>query len=167
MTISEAAERRRILTTQRDTMEIRKDLLNDAMVDGSTLAALEFRIREESDRIRNAETEKKKFEQKLFHLEQYWEQLEAGHEERDRALEWIETLPEGREGTIAFLNGLTDTYVKAFALSITVHDPLHYTVHWFDDTSTDVEMYSNVEDYRCTAAYFDGQRMREKYRRKG
>lgn len=167
VTISEAAERRRILTTQRDTMGIRKDLLNDAMVDGCTLAALAFRIQEESDRIWKTETEKKKFEQRLLHLEQYWEQLEAGHEERDRALEWIETLPEGREGTIAFLNGLTDTYVKAFALSITVHDPLHYTVHWFDDTSTEVEMYSNVEDYRCTAAYFDGQRMREKYRRKG
>ena len=93
--------------------------------------------------------------------------MEAGHEERDRALEWIGTLPKGRDVTVAFLNGLTSTYVKAFALSITVHDPLHYTVHWFDDTSTEVEMYSNVEDYRCTAAYFDGQRMREKYRRKG
>lgn len=167
VTISEAESRRRILTTQRDTLGIRKELLNDAMVDGSTLAALENRIQEESDRIRNAEKEKEKLEQRLSHLESYWEQLEAGHEERDRALEWIETLPEGQEGTVAFLNGLTSAYVKAFALSITVHDPLHYTVHWFDDTSTDVEMYSNVEDYRCTAAYFDGQRMREKYRRKG
>lgn len=167
VTVSEAESRRRILTTQRDTLGIRKELLNDAMVEGSTLAALEVRIQEESDRIRDAEANKEKLEQRLSHLEHYWEQLEAGHEERDRALEWIETLPEGREGTIAFLNGLTSTYVKAFALSITVHDPLHYTVHWFDDTSTDVEMYSNVEDYRCTAAYFDGQRMREKYRRKG
>ena len=167
VTVSEAESRRRILTTQRDTLGIRKELLNDAMVDGSTLAALENRIQEESDRIRNAEKEKEKLEQRLSHLESYWEQLEAGHEERDRALEWIETLPEGQEGTVAFLNGLTSAYVKAFALSITVHDPLHYTVHWFDDTSTDVEMYSNVEDYRCTAAYFDGQRMREKYRRKG
>lgn len=167
VTISEAESRRRILTTQRDTLGIRKELLNDAMVDGGTLAALEVRIQEESDRIRDAEADKEKLEQRLSHLERYWEQLEAGHEERDRALEWIETLPEGQEGTVAFLNGLTSAYVKAFALSITVHDPLHYTVHWFDDTSTDVEMYSNVEDYRCTAAYFDGQRMREKYRRKG
>ena len=167
VTISEAESRRRILTTQRDTLGIRKELLNDAMVDGSTLDALENRIQEESDRIRNAEKEKEKLEQRFSHLESYWEQLEFGHEERDRALEWIETLPEGQEGTVAFLNGLTSAYVKAFALSITVHDPLHYTVHWFDDTSTDVEMYSNVEDYRCTAAYFDGQRMREKYRRKG
>lgn len=167
VTVAEATDRRRILSTQRDTMEIRRDLLNDETVDDRELAALKDRIEGESVRIREAEEDKEKLEQRLTHLERYWEQLEAGHEERDRALEWIGTLPKGREGTIAFLNGLTSTYVKAFALSITVHDPLHYTVHWFDDTRTDVEMYSNVEDYRCTAAYFDGQRMREKYRRKG
>ena len=167
LTISEAADRRRILVTQRDTMEIRKELLNDELVDDSTLAALDTHIGEEAARIQEAEEEKRRLGQRLTHLESYWEQLEAGHGERDKALEWIKTLPEGREGTIAFLNGLTSTYVKAFALSITVHDPLHYTVHWFDDTFTDVEMYSNIEDYRCTAVYFDGQRMREKYRRKG
>ena len=167
VTASEAESRRRVLTTQRDTMESRKELLNDTKVDDGELAALGNRIESESARIREAEEDQKKLEQRLIHLERYWEQLEAGHEERDRALEWIGTLPKGRDGTVAFLNGLTSTYVKAFALSITVHDPLHYTVHWFDDTSTEVEMYSNVEDYRCTAAYFDGQRMREKYRRKG
>ena len=167
LTISEAADRRRILVTQRDTMEIRKELLNDELVDDSTLAALDTHIGEEAARIQEAEEEKRRLGQRLTHLESYWEQLDAGHEEMDKALEWIKTLPEGREGTIAFLNGLTSTYVKAFALSITVHDPLHYTVHWFDDTFTDVEMYSNIEDYRCTAVYFDGQRMREKYRRKG
>lgn len=167
LTISEAADRRRILSTQRDTMEIRRELLNDELVDERELAALKERIEGESARIRESEEDREKLEQRLTHLERYWEQLEAGHEERDRALEWIGTLPKGREGTIAFLNGLTSTYVKAFALSITVYDPLHYTVHWFDDTSTDVEMYSNIEDYRCTAVYFDGQRMREKYRRKG
>ena len=167
VTASEAESRRRVLTTQRDTMEIRKKLLNDTKVDDGELAALGNRIESESARIREAEEDQKKLEQRLIHLERYWEQLEAGHEERDRALEWIGTLPKSRDGTVAFLNGLTSTYVKAFALSITVHDPLHYTVHWFDDTSTDVKMYSNIEDYRCTAVYFDGQRMREKYRRKG
>ena len=167
VTVAEATDRRRILSTQRDTMEIRRDLLNDETVDDRELAALKDRIEGESVRIREAEEDKEKLEQRLTHLERYWEQLEAGHEERDRALEWIGTLPKGREGTIAFLNGLTSTYVKAFALSIIVYDPLHYTVHWFDDTSTDVKMYSNIEDYRCTAVYFDGQRMREKYRRKG
>ena len=66
------------------------------------------------------------------------------------------------DDTVAFLNGLTSDYVRAFALDITVYDPLHYTVHWFDDTKTEVEMYSNVEDFRYTSDYFDGQRMRSK-----
>ena len=79
----------------------------------------------------------------------------------------METLPEGQQGTVEFLNGLTSDYVRAFALDITVYDPLHYSVHWFDDTRTAVEMYSNVEDYRYTSDYFDGQRMRQrKYKRK-
>ena len=112
-------------------MEIRRELLNDELVDERELAALKERIEGESARIREAEEDREKLEQRLTHLERYWEQLEAGHEERDRALEWIGTLPKGREGTIAFLNGLTSTYVKAFALSIIVYDPLHYTVHWF------------------------------------
>ncbi|MFQ7157739.1 MAG: hypothetical protein ACLRQR_13500 [Merdimonas faecis] len=51
----------------------------------------------------------------------------------------IKTLPEAGKAP-SFLNGLTSTYVKAFALSITVHDP-PLPVHWFDDTFTD-EMYS-------------------------
>lgn len=103
LTISEAADRRRILVTQRDTMEIRKELLNDELVDDSTLAALDTHIGEEAARIQEAEEEKRRLGQRLTHLESYWEQLEAGHEERDKALEWIKTLPEGREGTIAFL----------------------------------------------------------------
>ena len=109
LTISEAADRRRILSTQRDTMEIRRELLNDELVDERELAALKERIEGESARIREAEEDREKLEQRLTHLERYWEQLEAGHEERDRALEWIGTLPKGREGTIAFLNGLTST----------------------------------------------------------
>lgn len=124
-------------------------------------------IASEEIRIQEAKAEKAILEQQLNSLEKYWEQLEASYEDREKALEWMRTLPDGKEGTTAFLNGLTDIYVKAFALSIKVHDPLHYTVHWFDDTRTKVEMYSNVKDYRCTAAYFDGQIMKEKYRRKG
>ena len=57
--------------------------------------------------------------------------------------------------------------LKAFVLSITVHSPLNYTVHWYDDTRTEVVMYSNIEDYRYTASYFDGQAMRDNcYRKK-
>ena len=37
----------------------------------------------------------------------------------------------------------------------------------YDDTRTEVVMYSNIEDYRYTASYFDGQAMRDNcYRKK-
>lgn len=111
--------------------------------------------------LRQEGDEKARLEQRLNELEKYWAKVEYDHEERERALKWMAALPDGNEGTVAFLNGLTGTYARAFALSITVRDPLHYSVHWFDDTRTEVEMHSNIEDYRCTRAYFDGQRMRE------
>ena len=73
---------------------------------------------------------------------------------------------KGREGTVAFLNGLTGEHCKAFILSITVYSPLKYSVHWFDDTRTKVEMDSNIEDFRNTASYYDGQVMRDNAYRK-
>lgn len=147
-------------------IKMRKEIISGMEYRSHPFAAQrdEGRIREAA-RIQEAEAEMTGLEQRLAYLESYWEQLEDGYEERDKALKWMETLPKGQEGTAAFLNGLTSAYVKAFALSILVHDPLHYTVRWFDDTYTEVEMDSNVEDFRCTAAYFDGQRMRERYRK--
>lgn len=163
--VSQAEWRRRLLAARPDEGKIRKDAQTTAAAKNGSPAARAAGIEEETARIRETEAEIAGLEQRLAYLEDYWEQLEAGYAERDKALKWIETLPEGQEGTAAFLNGLTSVYVRAFALSILVHDPLHYTVHWFDDTYTEVEMDSNVEDFRCTAAYFDGQRMREKYRK--
>ena len=83
------------------------------------------------------------------------------YERREKAIEWMKNLPAGKEGTIAFLNGVTEEHCKAFVLSITIHSPLKYTVHWFDDTKTEVQMDSNIEDYRNTASYYDGQAMRD------
>lgn len=96
-------------------------------------------------------TEIRYLEERLSHLERYWETVEYDYEEREKALAWMRTLPKGQEGTAAFLNGLTGGYVRAFALSITVRDPLHYRVRWYDDTETDVEMHSNIGDFRRKA----------------
>ena len=85
----------------------------------------------------------------LDYMENYWSELEKSYDCRAQAIQWMHTLPEGIDGLIEFLNHLTDRYVKAFVLSITIHDPLHYTVHWFDDSKTQVEMFSNIKDHRC------------------
>lgn len=91
-------------------------------------------------------SEKSEYEKLLVYLEDYRERLELSYEDRANALKWMASLPEGKEGTAAFLKGLTDSYVKAFVLSITVHDPLHYTVRWFDDTQTKAEIFSDEEE---------------------
>ena len=161
-----AGKRVRLLKTQKDAMEVRRELLGDDSITDAQIAVLNDKITAESAKLEAAEEEAKKISDRLEYLEGYWEELEADHERRDRAIEWMKSLPSGKEGTVEFLNGMTDTYVKAFVLSITIHDPLHYTIHWFDDTRTEVEMYSNIEGYQNTADYFDGQRMRSKYRKK-
>lgn len=84
----------------------------------------------------------------------------------DTGIEWMKNLPAGRDGTVAFLNEVTEEHCKAFLLSITIHSPLKFTVHWFDDTKTEVEMDSNIEDYRNTASYYDGHTMRDGSQRK-
>ena len=88
------------------------------------------------------------------------------YERREKAIEWMKNLPAGRDGTVAFLNEVTEEHCKAFLLSITIHSPLKFTVHWFDDTKTEVEMDSNIEDYRNTASYYDGHTMRDGSQRK-
>jgi hypothetical protein len=45
---------------------------------------------------------------------------------------------------------MSGKYFKAFVLSVTIHSPLRYTVHWFDDTRTEVELDTNIEDFRYT-----------------
>lgn len=166
VTITEVGKRIRGLISQKDTLETRRNLLGDATVTEEEIVSVTGRLEMENARLQEAQEEKDQLEQRLISLEDYWDKLETDHEEREKALEWMETLPEGYEGTVAFLNGLTSEYVRAFALGITVYDPLHYSVHWFDDTRTEVEMHSNVEDYRYTSDYFDGQCMRKKKSRR-
>lgn len=93
-------------------------------------------------------------EEKLDYLENYWEQLEIDFECRKHTIQWMKKLPTGTDGVIAFLNGITGEYCKAFVFSITIFNPFHYLVHWFDDTTTQVQMDSNIEDHRYTASHF-------------
>lgn len=99
--------------------------------------------------------EKRKLIEQLNYLETYWKELEKDHEYRKAALEWMEYLPNGKDGTVAFLNGLTSDHCKAFILSISIQSPIKYMIHWFDDTTTLVEMDSNIEDYRQTVSYYN------------
>ena len=157
----------RLLESQNDVMQTRRKLLGDESIDEAVIQSNAEKIRRLKEKLDRDMDEKKHLEERLEYLEGYWEDLENDHERRERAIEWMKELPKGRDGVVQFLNGVTSDYCKAFVLSITVHSPLNYTVHWYDDTRTEVVMYSNIEDYRYTASYFDGQAMRDNcYRKK-
>ena len=155
-----------IIQCQKFAMETRRDLLGDETIDEAALTERKEEIERLRKRIEQDETEAQKLEDKLDYLEDYWDELEDDYDRREEAVQWMRQLPKGREGTVAFLNGLTGEHCKAFILSITVYSPLKYSVHWFDDTRTKVEMDSNIEDFRNTASYYDGQVMRDNAYRK-
>lgn len=161
-----AEEEKKRVQFLKDTMKICREPQEGGTVTDTRIAALENKIMTEKAKLEAAEAEQKKITEQLEYLEEYWKELEAGHEHRNETIEWMKSLPSGKEGTVEFLNGMADTYVGAFVLSITIYDPLHCTVHWFDDTRTEVEMYSNVGDYRNATDCFDGQGVKSKYRKK-
>ena len=151
----------RLLKSQVDVMQTRLELLGDEMIDPASIEEKKKLIEKLEKGIQTDEENEQKLTEQLDYMENYWDELEDDYERREKAIEWMKNLPVGREGTIAFLNGVTEEHCKAFVLSITIHSPLKYTVHWFDDTKTEVQMDSNIEDYRNTASYYDGQVMRD------
>lgn len=150
-----------LLKSQVDVMQTRLELLGDEMIDPASIEEKKKLIEKLEQSIQNDEETERKLTEQLDYMESYWDELEDDYEHREKAIEWMKNLPAGKEGTIAFLNGVTEEHCKAFVLSITIHSPLKYTVHWFDDTKTEVQMDSNIEDYRNTASYYDGQAMRD------
>lgn len=164
--VETARKRVRLLQSQKDALETRRYLLGDMTVEETSITEKGKQIEELKARIERDDAEGKKLSEQLDYLESYWAELEDDFDRREDAIEWMKILPEGCAGTAAFLNGLTGDYCKSFILSITVHSPLKFTIHWFDDTRTEVVMYSNIEDYRYTASYFDGVAMRDNAYRK-
>jgi len=156
----------RLLKSQVDVMQTRLELLGDEMIDPASIEEKKRLIEKLEQSIQTDEETEQKLTEQLDYMENYWDELEDDYERREKAIAWMKELPAGREGTIAFLNGVTEEHCKAFILSITIHSPLKYTVHWFDDTKTEVQMDSNIEDYRNTASYYDGQAMRDGSQRK-
>lgn len=151
--IEQTRKQIRLLKSQVDAMKTRAQFLGDESITAEMIEQKQGRLREEEERLEKDEAEEKSLSERLSYLESYWNELENDYERREDAINWMGTLPQGRDGTAEFLNGLTADYVKAFVLSVTIHSPLKYTVHWFDDTRTEVEMYSNIEDYRYTSSW--------------
>lgn len=126
---------------------VRKKVFSEQM-QRSEFKNLEAYLADEEKRREENLRAVKELEEQLDSMEKYWTALEKDYAWRKRAIQWMNTLPEGQQGMIEFLNGLTNEYIKAFILMIEVESPLKYRVRWFDDTWSDVEMYSNAEAWR-------------------
>lgn len=126
---------------------IRQSVLHES-TEQPGLEDIENHLEELEQNLKENILGKRELTKQLDRLEKYWAALERDYEWRKQVIEWMHTLPEGQQGMIDFLNGLTDEHLKAFILMIEVESPLKYRVRWFDDTWSDVEMYSNVEAWR-------------------
>ena len=93
------------------------------------------------------------WKEKLASSERYWEKLEQDYPWRKEALDWTRKLPRTTDGFGQFLSGLAVNYVKAFVLSVVIHDPFHYTIHWFDNSRTNVTMHNNIQDHRIHVSH--------------
>lgn len=98
----------------------------------------EFQIMEKVEKVQN-------LTEQLEYIKNYWVELEADYEWREKTIQWMKGLPKGWAGIVDFFNGLTDTYIRAFVLSIEVESPVQYRVHWFDDAWSDIKMYDNMD----------------------
>lgn len=119
-------------------------------------------LKETEQKLAKEKEREQKLTERMNYLEAYWTELEENYDCREKTIAWMKGLPVGQSGTVEFLNGITEEHISAFVLSITVHSPLQYTVHWFDDTRTEVELHTNIGDFRNTAGHCDGQCMMER-----
>ncbi|MDO4324913.1 MAG: recombinase family protein [bacterium] len=106
--------------------------------------ALEQKIRHISQELAREQRRVQKLSGQLEHLEQYWMELEADYEWRQKAIAWMRELPDGWQGIAGFLQGMDSGYMRAFILTIEIISPFLYRIHWFDDVWTEVRMYTNV-----------------------
>jgi len=117
---------------------IKAACLNSKTMNASEIARQKQTILDLRKKLRKNKREYKSISAKLDHLENYWEELEPDFELRAKALQWLQSLPQGRTRTRKFLLGATDMYFKALFLDITIHSKSKYTIHWFDDVYTKV-----------------------------
>lgn len=127
-----------------EVFSMRRDVLGET-INGAELDAMRAYMIQTEETLEASRKEAKELKRQLQEMERYWKALEDDYEWRQKAAIWIRTLPAGQQGVADFLNGLTSEYVKAFILSIEVESPLMYRVRWFDDTWTEVEMFTDIE----------------------
>ena len=125
-------------------METEKYIQGNEHISDEEMMEIRDKLEIEKKRLTEEEAEEQRLREHICYLERYWEELEENFESREKVIEWMRQLPKGPDGFRAFMEGMTGEYIRAFALSISIHSPFQYTVHWFDDIRTEVEMDINM-----------------------
>ena len=144
MTNVRMRENIRRLKYQKNSMETEKYIRGNEDISDEEIMEIRNRLEMEKQKLTEGEAEEQKLKEHIYYLEGYWEELEENFESREKAIEWMRKLPRGQDGFTEFMNGMTGEYIRAFALSIRIHSPFKYTIHWFDDVRTEVEMDTNI-----------------------
>lgn len=146
--INEADQMMRKLLLQEEIMERDSIVTVDSLILQNETKRIAEKRKTEKERRQKMEKEEKNLEMCLREIEEYIEKLESDYTEREKTLDWIKTLPQGKKGIKIFLEEFINNHIPSFILEIKIYTPFHFSIRWFDNITTEVKMDSNVEDFR-------------------
>ena len=116
------------LQGQIEVLKMRHELFGECFDE----AEIAEKMQEQGTLISQLEAEKTAMETALDKKEKHWASLEKDYAIREELIYLMKT------SDMDIVRLSLPRYVKALALSITVHDKTHFTVRWFDGTETEI-----------------------------
>ena len=113
-----------------EVLKMRHELFGESFDE----AEITKKMQEQGTLISQLEAEKADMEALLDKKEKHWASLEKDHAIREELIYLMKTSDMDKVWLCL------PRYVKALALSITVHDKNNFTIHWFDGTETDITL---------------------------
>ena len=115
---------------QIEVLKMRYELFGESFDE----AEITKKMQEQGTLISQLEAEKADMEALLDKKEKHWASLEKDYAIREELIYLMKTSDMDKVWLCL------PRYVKALALSITVHDKNNFTIHWFDGTETDITL---------------------------
>ena len=113
-----------------EVLKMRHELFGESFDE----AEITKKMQEQGTLISQLEAEKADMEALLDKKEKHWASLEKDYAIREELIYLMKTSDMDKVWLCL------PRYVKALALSITVHDKNNFTIHWFDGTETDITL---------------------------
>lgn len=116
------------LCSQLDVLKMRQEMFGKDFDE----AEIAEEIKIQTSNMEQLEVEKSEIQAVIDSKEQHLALLEKDYAIREELIAFLKTADKKT------LRSNLPKYVKALALSIDVHDKTHFTVHWFDETETEI-----------------------------